>query len=65
MNKQELNQEVLSGTNLLLIGGPRQPFTGHELQYIRLFVENGGSALVIMQEGGENRLDTNINALLE
>jgi len=41
------------------------PFTGHELQHIRNFVENGGSALVIMQEGGESRLETNINAFLE
>lgn len=53
------------GQNLLLLGGPRQPFTGHELQNIRGFVESGGSALVIMQEGGESRLDTNINAFLE
>ena len=65
MNKTEISQETLADQNLLLIGGPRQPFTGHELQYIRLFIENGGSALVIMQEGGESRLDTNINALLE
>ena len=41
------------------------PFTGHELQYIRHYVENGGSAFIIMQEGGESRLDTNINAFLE
>ena len=41
------------------------PFTGHELQNIRNFVEGGGSAMIIMQEGGESRLDTNINALLE
>ena len=50
---------------MLLLGGPRLPFTGHELQHIRNFVENGGSALVIMQEGGESRLETNINAFLE
>ena len=41
------------------------PFTGHELQYIKYYVESGGSALIIMQEGGESRLDTNINAFLE
>ena len=50
---------------MLLLGGPRLPFTGHELQHIRNFVENGGSVLVIMQEYGETRLETNINALLE
>ena len=41
------------------------PFTGHELQYIKYYIESGGSALIIMQEGGEGRLDTNINAFLE
>ena len=55
----------MNESNLLLLGGPRQPFTGHELQYIRHYVENGGSCFIIMQEGGESRLDTNINAFLE
>ena len=50
---------------MLLLGGPRLPFTGHELQHIRYYVESGGSALIIMQEGGEGRIDTNINAFLE
>lgn len=50
---------------MLLLGAPRQPFTGHELQYIKQYVEQGGNVLVIMQEGGEQRLDTNINAFLE
>lgn len=65
MNKSELSPEMLAATNLLLLGGPKQPFTGHELQHIRHYVENGGSAFIIMQEGGESRLDTNINAFLE
>lgn len=50
---------------MLLLGGPRLPFTGHELQDIRNFIEHGGNALIIMQEGGEGRLETNINAFLE
>ncbi len=65
VNKQEIGQEQLQGQQLLLLGGPRLPFTGHELQHIRHYVENGGNAMIIMQEGGENRLDTNINAFLE
>ena len=57
--------DTLKDKHLLLLGGPRQPFTGHELQHIKQYIEAGGSALVIMQEGGETRLDTNINAFLE
>lgn len=48
MNKTEIGQEQLQTTDLLLLGAPRMPFTGHELQYIRHYIENGGSAFVIM-----------------
>jgi len=65
VNKTELTAESLGAQQLLLLGGPRQPFTGHELQHIAHYVEKGGNALIIMQEGGETRLDTNINAFLE
>lgn len=41
------------------------PFTGKELQDVRQYIEAGGSALVIMQEGGETKMQTNINAMLE
>lgn len=65
MNKEQIGQEQLSSTNLLLLGGPRMPFTGSELQHIRHYIESGGNALILMQEGGETRVDTNINAFLE
>ena len=57
--------DLLARSHLLLLGGPRMPFNANELQNIRQYVEAGGSALIIMQEGGESKLDTNINALLE
>lgn len=41
------------------------PFTGKELQDVRQYIEAGGSVLVIMNEGGENKMNTNINAMLE
>jgi len=51
--------------NLLLLGAPRMPFTGKELQDVRQYIEAGGSTLVIMNEGGETKMNTNINAMLE
>ena len=51
--------------NLVVIGGPRSPFTGQELKEIRAYIENGGSVLIMMNEGGENKAQTNINAMLE
>ena len=55
----------MTQSNLVLLGGPRLPFTGKELQDVRNYIEQGGAALVVMAEGGEQRANTNINAMLE
>lgn len=55
----------LQSANLLLLGGPRMPFTANELQDILAYVENGGSVFLVMNEGGETKNNTNINAMLE
>lgn len=52
-------------SNLLILGAPRMPFTGKELQDLRQYIEAGGSCLVMMHEGGETKQNTNINAMLE
>ena len=51
--------------SMVLLGAPKLPFTASELQDIRMYIENGGSVCLIMTEGGETRLNTNINAMLE
>ena len=53
INKDELRLKKLQEANLLLFGGPRAPFTAQELQDITMYVETGGSVLIIMAEGGE------------
>ena len=55
----------MAASNLLLLGGPRMPFTGKELQDVRSYIEQGGAALVILTEGGEQKANTNINAMME
>jgi intraflagellar transport protein 52 len=55
----------MAETNLLLLGAPRMPFTAKELTEVRQYIEAGGSALVVMNEGGETKMNTNINAMLE
>ena len=50
---------------MLLLGGPRLPFNAQELQDIRRYIEDGGRVLLMMAEGGEQKLGTNINAMLE
>jgi len=65
INKDELRLQRMAETHLLLLGGPKMPFTAKELQEIRQYVEQGGSCMVMMNEGGESRMNTNINAMLE
>lgn len=41
------------------------PFNANELQHIRQYIEEGGRCMIMMNEGGETKQNTNINALLE
>jgi intraflagellar transport protein 52 len=41
------------------------PFNAQELQDIRRYIDDGGRVLIMMAEGGEQKLGTNINAMLE
>lgn len=41
------------------------PFNATELQHIRQYIEEGGRCMIMMHEGGEQKQNTNINALLE
>ena len=65
INKTDLTFQTMAASNLVLLGGPRMPFTGKELQEVRQYIEQGGSVLVVMNEGGETKMTTNINAMLE
>lgn len=41
------------------------PFNAQELQDIRKYLDEGGRVLITMSEGGEQKNNTNINAMLE
>ena len=55
----------LKECHLLLLGGPRMPFSAQELADIRKYIDEGGRVFLSMHEGGEQKLNTNINAMLE
>lgn len=60
-----MTKQSLAELHLVVLGGPRAPFSGHELQNLMQYVESGGSVLIALNEGGEQGLSTNINAMLE
>ena len=60
-----MTMKRLKECNLLLLGGPKMPFNAQELQDIRQYIEMGGRCMLMMAEGGEQKSNTNINAMLE
>lgn len=50
---------------ILVVPGPQNVFTDDELSYLKSVVERGDSVLVTMSDGGEEKMNTNINFFLE
>ena len=46
---------------LLIIGAPREMFSLKECEALKKFISTGRSVMVLMNEGGEGKLNTNIN----
>ena len=64
-NKDEVSRDRLADTDLLVFGGPREPFTGAEFEELKSWLQSGGRALVMLGDGGERASGTNMNYLLE
>jgi hypothetical protein len=48
-----------------VVPGPQNAFTDDELSSLKHIVDRGDSVLVMMTDGGEERMNTNINFFLE
>jgi len=64
-NKEEITLDKLSLARVYVICGPREKFTAAEFETFKQYLNRGGSLLVMMGEGGEDKYGTNINYLLE
>ncbi|XP_013774231.1 intraflagellar transport protein 52 homolog [Limulus polyphemus] len=64
-NKEDISQDSLSQATVFVLPGPREKFTESEFNYMRKYLESGGSIFVMLGEGGEKRFQTNINFFLE
>lgn len=56
---------MLKDVRLIIFAGPSENFTETEMMTLKSFIEEGGSILVTLGEGGEKSFQTNINFLLE
>jgi intraflagellar transport protein 52 len=64
-NQDEITLENLVKGHLVLLCGPREKFSEAECTALRHYVRIGGSVLIFIGEGGEQRFATNINYFLE
>lgn len=64
-NRDEISGAVLAGIGVFVVPAPQERFTESEFNVIKKYLDGGGSLLVLMTEGGEKSLQTNINFLLE
>ncbi|KAK6627799.1 hypothetical protein RUM44_010278 [Polyplax serrata] len=65
VNKEEISSSILKGVKLIIFTGPNDNFTENEIHCLKTYIEEGGSVLVTLGEGGEKLFQTNINFLLE
>ncbi|CAD7958571.1 unnamed protein product [Amoebophrya sp. A120] len=67
LNKDLITLERLKTCGLVIFAGPREMFSTEEFEAIKKYIgpDHKGSVLFLLAEGGEQRLQTNVNYLLE
>ncbi len=49
----------------MVFGGPRAPFSKSEFDQLKLWLNNGGRALILVGDGADKQSGCNINYFLE
>lgn len=65
INSEELSLESIAQATVVVIAGPSDMFSHSEFEGLKTYIQGGGSVLIMLSEGGESRLNTNVNYLLE
>ena len=63
--KEPLSAETLEGVDILVLGAPQEKFSLAEFETLKGFIQDGGSLLLLCDEGGEEAMGTNVNYLIE
>lgn len=64
-SKDDFTLENFKQAAIVVFGCPKERFTTTEFEILKRYVRQGGSVLVMLAEGGENKAGTNINYWLE
>lgn len=64
-NKDDFTFDNIKTAAILVFGCPKERFSSSEFLILKKYVQQGGSVLIMMSEGGEVKAGTNINYWLE
>lgn len=65
-NREEITLERLLQARIFVTAGPQKKFLSTEIEALKRYInQHNGSVLILLSEGGEAKLNTNINFLLE
>ncbi len=64
-SKEPITLAGIKDHQLLVLGGPREPFREAEFVDLDKYFKSGGSVMILLGEGGEAKNGTNINYLIE
>ena len=64
-NKDELTSDSFAEVDLMVFGGPNDNFTESECEDIKNWLDNGGRALFMVNDGGEKSAGSNYNTLFK
>lgn len=65
VNKDDINPETLAKAQCHVFGGPREAFEKREIDALHMYVRGGGNLVFMLTEGGDQKLNTNLNALFK
>ena len=67
VNREDISLERLHQAKLFVTASPAKKFTAAELDALKRYVSppHSGSILILLTEGGESKLNTNINVFLD
>jgi len=64
-HREEITAERLTPFRVFIVANPRDKFTAGEYESMKRYIDNGGSILLTLNEGGEGRQMTNVNTFLK
>ncbi|KAL0583956.1 hypothetical protein ABG067_006224 [Albugo candida] len=64
-NKTDLSSDRIQHATVIVFAGIRERFSSTEFSTLKEYIHSGGSVLLMLGEGGEQKFDTNLNIWLK